>query len=142
MPVMMTFLTSKPPAPQRFIAVLAAVVLLLQAVTPAVAVAIQAHHDDVPAAHGSHHPGCPFEGREHCPHHRAAAGEPSLVQCGDSDPLAGGPTGATLRLMAIEPVQLFPAPDVSAAPATMTLPMLVWQTMTPETPPPRAPDSL
>ena len=139
---MMTLLTSKPPARQRFIAVLAAVVLLLQAVTPAMAVAIEAHHDDVPAPHGSHHPGCPFDGQENCPHHRAAAGEPSLVQCGDSDPLASGPTGATLRLMAIEPVQLFPAPDVNATPVAAIRSMLAWQTVIPDIPPPRVRDSL
>jgi hypothetical protein len=116
---MMMLLTSKPLALQRFIAVLAAVVLLLQAVTPAIAVAIEAHHDDVPAPHG-----------------------PSLVQCGDGDPLAGGPTGATLRLMAIEPVQLFPAPDVTSTAVAAIRSTLAWHTVIPDIPPPRVPDSL
>lgn len=127
---------------RRFIAGLAAATLMLQVLVPAAAVAIEAHHHDVPATHGSHHPGCPFDGQENCPHHRAAAGEPSLVQCGDGDALASGPSGATLRLMATVPVQLFPAPDVSAALAAPILPTLAWHTMTPEIPPPRVPGSL
>jgi hypothetical protein len=138
---MPTHSTSRPTA-RRLVACLVASVLLFQTVAPAVAIGIESHHRDPSGSHSSHHPGCPFDGKENCPHHRAAAGEPSLVQCGDGDALASGPTGPTLRLMATVPVQLFPAPDVSAAPAKTILPMLAWHTMTPETPPPRVPDSL
>lgn len=139
---MMTHITSRLPTVRRFAASMAAAALLLQVLAPAAAIAIESRHDDTSAAHGSHHPGCPFDGKENCPHHRAAAGEPSLVQCSDTDAVVSGPASATLRLLVIRPIQLFPLPDASATPAAMILPMLAWHTMTPETPPPRVPASL
>ncbi len=139
---MMTHSTSHPPTARRFVASLAAATLLLQVLAPAATVAIESQRDDTSTAHGSHHPGCPFDGKENCPHHGAAAGEPSLVQCGDGDALMSGPASATLRLLVIRPVQLFPPPDASTTPAATILPMLVWHTTTPETPPPRVPASL
>ncbi|MEJ2151682.1 MAG: hypothetical protein P8Y29_01715 [Gemmatimonadota bacterium] len=126
----------------RFIAGLTTAILLTQLLAPAAAVAIETRHDDKPAAHGSHHPGCPFDGKENCPHHKAAAGEPSLVRCGAGDALAGGPTGATLRLIASEPVQLLPVSGITAAPAAAIRSNLAWHTVIPDIPPPRVPDSL
>ena len=137
----MTHPTLRLPTVRRVSAGFAAVTLLLQVLAPAAAVAIESHHDSEAAAHSSHHPGCPFDGKKNCPHHRAAAGEPSLAECGDGDALISGPASATLRLLVIRPVRLFPMPDASSIPAATMLPMLAWHTTTPETPPPRVPAS-
>lgn len=130
------------PMAQRFAASIAAAALLLQVLAPAAAIAIEARHDATSAAHSSHHPGCPFDGKENCPHHRAAAGEPSFAQCSDAHAVLSGPASATLRLLVVSPVRLFSLPDATTTPATTILPMLAWHTMAPETPPPRVPASL
>lgn len=125
----------------RFVAGLAAAILLIQVAAPAATLVTRVVHDDKPA-HSAHHPGCPFDGKANCPHHKAPAGEPSFVQCGDGDGLVSGPAGATLRLLASKETNPFRPPAASTTPAATVRPILRWQAMTPETPPPRVPDSL
>ncbi len=125
----------------RFIASLAATILLLQVTAPAAVAAFEAQHGDKPPAHSAHHPGCPFDGQKNCPHHKPLPGEPSLVQCGDDVAITGITTVAFDATVTRRPGAFVSIGTSVTGPATIP-PRTAYIATTPETPPPRLPTSL